>query len=344
MAVKYFTYDRPFKLENGEVLPGLTIAYHTFGRHKPNRNNVVWVCHALTANSDVADWWPDTIEPGRFLDPNRYFTVCANILGSHYGTTGPLSIDPKTGEPYYNRFPFITVRDMVNAHILLAEHLGITRVRALIGSSIGGFQAMEWAIMQPDFMDKLVLIATSARSQPWTIAFNESQRMAIEADSTYEENDPEAGKKGMRVSRSIGLLSYRGSSAYNATQQENDNLYKLVGFRATTYQQYQGEKLCRRFNAFSYYRLTQAFDSHNVGRFRGGVESALGKIRAKTLVIGITTDIIFPVGEQIFLYRHIPDAEIYLISSDFGHDGFLVENEKLDQLLRPFLAATAQTP
>lgn len=337
MAVKYFKYDKPFELENGDVIDGLTIAYHTFGKRKPGRNNIIWVCHALTANSDVADWWPGTVEQGKFLDPGKYFTISANIIGSHYGTTGPMEIDPATGEPYYEKFPFITIRDMVRAHMLLAEELGIDSVRAMVGSSIGGFQAMEWAIMKPDFMQRLVLIATSARSQPWTIALNESQRMAIEVDPTYGKNDPDAGKQGMRVSRSIGLLSYRGSMAYNETQQENDSIYKLVGFRAATYQQYQGDKLGRRFNAYSYYRLTQAFDSHNVGRFRGGVDTALATIKAKTLVVGISSDIILPVSEQIFLFRHIPDSELFIITSDFGHDGFLVEDEKLNQILKPFI-------
>lgn len=336
MAVKYYTHPGDFTLENGGVIRGLRIAYHTYGRRTP-RTPVVWVCHALTANSDVADWWPCTVEAGKFLDPARHFVVCANIVGSHYGTTGPLDIDPATGQPYLGTFPFITVRDMVNAHILLAEALGIDRVKALVGSSIGGFQAMEWAIMQPRFMERLVLIATAARSQPWAIALNESQRMAIEVDPTWEQPDAEGGKGGMRVARSIGLLSYRGIPAYNATQQENDNLYKLTGFRAATYQQYQGDKLARRFNAFSYYRLTQAFDSHNVGRFRGGIEKALGRIEARTRIVGITTDIILPVAEQIFLYRHIPDAELFLIDSEFGHDGFLVEHEKLNELLKPFI-------
>lgn len=335
MPVRYFKYDKPFVLENGEKLDSLTIAYHTYGNFKGN--NALWVCHALTANSDVADWWPHTVEAGRFLDPDRYFTVCANIIGSHYGSTGPLSTDPATGKPYYSSFPFITVRDMVNAHLLLADHLGISRVRAVIGSSIGGFQAMEMVLSRPSFAEKLVLIATAARSQPWAIAINESQRMAIEADDSYGTPDPEAGKKGMRVSRSVGLLSYRGSSGYNATQQENDDFFKLTGFRATTYQQYQGDKLCRRFNAYSYYRLTQAFDSHNVGRYRGGIESALGTIKCPTMIIGISSDIIFPVSEQIFLYRHIPGSIIRVITSPFGHDGFLVEYDKLDEILKPFI-------
>lgn len=337
MPVRHFRYDRPFALENGEQLPELTIAYHTYGKFRGD--NAIWVCHALTANSDVADWWPRTVEQGRFLDPRRYYIVCANIIGSHYGSTGPLSTNPATGSPYYGSFPFITVRDMVRAHLLLADHLGIGSARAVIGSSIGGFQAMEMALARPGFARRLVLIATAARSQPWAIAFNESQRMAIEADDSYGRPDEEAGKKGMRVSRSVGLLSYRGWPAYNATQQENDNLYKVAGFRATTYQQYQGDKLCRRFNAYSHYRLTQAFDSHNVGRYRGGVESALASIGCPTMVVGISSDIIFPVSEQIFLYRHIPDCRLRLLDSTFGHDGFLVEHDKLNAILKPFIAA-----
>lgn len=335
MPVRYYKYDKPFRLESGEELPELTIAYHTFGKRVGD--NVVWVCHALTANSDVADWWPNSVERDCFLDPERCFVVCANILGSHYGTTGPLSINPATGEPYYSEFPFITIRDIVGVHFLLAQHLEITHAKAIVGSSIGGFQAMEMALVKPDFAERLVLIATAARSQPWAIALNESQRMAIEADPSFNEKNDEAGKKGMRAARSLGLLSYRGSWAYNATQQENDTMYKLVGFRATTYQQYQGEKLCRRFNAYSYYRLSQAFDSHNVGRYRGGIESALSHIKCKTAVVGISTDIIFPITEQTFLYTHIPDCEIHLLSSEFGHDGFLVEHEKLNAILKPFL-------
>ncbi|MFI3330482.1 MAG: homoserine O-acetyltransferase [Rikenellaceae bacterium] len=335
MPVRYFKYDKPFKLESGEELPSLTIAYHTFG--KQNGDNVIWVAHALTANSDVADWWPHSVDEGCFLDSSKYFVICANILGSHYGTTGPLSENPLSGEPYYGSFPFITVRDMANVHFLLAEHLGITSVRALVGSSIGGFQALEMAISRPDFSEKLVLIATTARSQPWAIALNESQRMAIETDETYGDKDPDAGKKGMRVSRSIGLLSYRGSSGYNATQQENDTMYKLTGFRATTYQQYQGDKLGRRFNAYSYYRLMQAFDSHNVGRYRGGIKNALKVIRAKTMIVGISSDILFPVSEQIFLYSNIENSDLRLLSSEFGHDGFLVEHEQLNKILIPFI-------
>ncbi|MFI3266023.1 MAG: homoserine O-acetyltransferase [Rikenellaceae bacterium] len=336
MPIKYYTYNKPFVLENGEQLPSLTIAYNTFGTFRGD--NAVWVCHALTANSDVADWWPNTVVEGRFLDPSQHFIVCANIIGSHYGSTGPLSTNPATGEPYYNDFPFITVRDMAKAHILLADHLKIERLRALIGCSIGGFQALEMALVRKGIANKLVLIATAARSQPWGIAIDESQRMCIETDPSFRSRNPQGGLKGMRIARSMAILSYRGYPAYNATQQENDNIYKLAGFRASTYQQYQGDKLCRRFNAYSYYRLTQAFDAHNVGRYRGGIEKALSEISCPTIIVGISTDILFPLSDQLFLYKHIPNAKLELLSSSFGHDGFLVEADKLNSILKPFIS------
>ncbi len=336
MPVQYYRYDKPFTLESGVTLPELTIAYHTFGTRRGD--NVLWVCHALTANSDVADWWPHTVEKDKFLDPERYFTVCANILGSHYGTTGPLSLDPSTGKPYYGTFPVFTLRDIARAHLLLADHLNIRQVRALMGSSIGGYQVLEMALLRPGFARRLILIATAARNTPWTIAWNESQRMAIEADASWGEPSPEAGLRGMAVARSMGLLSYRGCAAYNATQQEHDNPDKTEGFRACSYQRYQGEKLCRRFNAYSYYRISQAFDSHNIGRGRGGVEQALASLTMPCLVIGISSDLIFPVEEQRYLHEHLPQSRFEVIDSSFGHDGFLVEHRQLDALLGPFIA------
>ena len=178
--VRYFDSGEPFPLERGGELPALRIAYHTYGEPNAARDNVVWVCHALTANSDVAGWWPHTVEEGRFLDPSRWFVVCANILGSHYGTTGPLHENPATGRPWYGDFPRLTIRDMVAAHRLLASALGIGRIAALVGSSVGGFQAVEWAVEEPARFDRLVLIATAAKASPWTIAVDETQRMAIE--------------------------------------------------------------------------------------------------------------------------------------------------------------------
>lgn len=334
---EYYTYDRPYALESGAVLPSLTIAYNTYGQMNAERSNVIWVCHALTANSDVAEWWEHTVESGKFLDPERYFIVCANFLGSCYGTTGPTSIDPATGEPYYDRFPLITVRDMVGCHKLLARHLGIEHVMMLIGSSIGGYQCCEWAVSQPDFAERLVLIATLSHVSPWAVAFNESQRMAIEADPEFGQRRPHAAQRGLAAARSIALLSYRGQQAYDKTQTDPD-LSKLTGHRATTYQRYQGEKLCRRFDAYSYYTLTRAIDSHNVARGRDrSEEELLGAIRARTAVIAISTDLLFPADQIRRMSRCIPAAEFHLIDSDFGHDGFLIEHVKLNSIIMNLL-------
>lgn len=333
--VQYFEYNAPFPLERGGELPALRIAYHTYGRMNAAGDNVVWVCHALTANSDVADWWPHTVEEGRFLDPTRYFVVCANILGSHYGTTGPLHVNPATGEPWYGDFPHFTIRDMVAAHRLLARELGIGRIAALVGSSVGGFQAVEWAVEEPERFERLVLIATAAKASPWTIAIDETQRMAIEADATFGERRDDAGMKGLAAARAIGLLTYRGGEGYNLTQQDREEFPTV--HRASTYQQYQGEKLCRRYNAYSYYAILDAFDTHDVGRGRGGVAAALGGIRARTLVVGITTDMIFTPREMRKLHGQIPGSLYREIDSPFGHDGFLVEYEQLDAILAPFM-------
>lgn len=335
MDPKIYKYSGPFALETGSELSELTVAYHTYGKMNAARDNVVWVCHALTANSDVAEWWPHTVERGRFLDPAKHFIVCANILGSHYGTTGPLHLNPATAEPWYGDFPAFTIRDMVRAHRLLADALGIARIDTLVGSSVGGFQAVEWAVSEPRFIRQLALIATAAKASPWTIAIDETQRMALAADSTFGQRRPDAGQAGLAAARAIGLLTYRGAKGYNLTQQTPGE--PLAGFRASTYQQYQGEKLCKRYNAYSYYAILNAFDTHDVGRGRGGVAAALARIAARTLLVGITTDIVFTPEEMRELSAMIPQSSYHEIDSPFGHDGFLVEHEQLNALLFPFV-------
>ena len=318
------------------MLPEVEVEYTTYGTLSPAKDNIIWVCHALTADSRVAEWWNNTVEEGKFLDPARWFVICANFLGSPYGTTSPVSINPETGRRYGADFPMITVRDMVALHRKLAQRLGIERVELLVGSSIGGFQCMEWAIADPSFAKRVALIATCTRSSAWAIAFNESQRMAIEADQTFATDSPEAGLAGMAVARSVALLSYRGAEAYNATQTDPDG-EKLVGFRATTYQQHQGEKLRKRFDAHCYYRLTQAVDSHNIARGRSSVEEVLRGIKAKALVVAITSDILFPPSDHDVMVANIPSVEYRLIDSPFGHDGFLVEGEQLDAIIASFM-------
>lgn len=328
--------SEPFALERGGTLPELDIAYHTYGTLNERRDNVVWVCHALTANSDVADWWPHTVEAGAFLDPDRYFVVCANILGSCYGTTGPLSTNPATGEPYYTDFPALTIGDMARAHSLLADALGIGRIHALVGSSVGGFQALEWAVQQPGRFGRLILIATDAKASPWTIAIDETQRMAIFADATYGERRPDAGLAGLAAARAIGLLTYRGGEGYNRTQQNHAGT-PAGEHRACTYQQYQGQKLCRRYNAYSYVTILDAFDTHDIGRHHGGVEQALATLTMPAIVVGITTDMIFTPSEMRALAAALPHARYHEIASPFGHDGFLVEYKQLNNILNDFL-------
>lgn len=327
----------PFTLESGEKLQEFCIAYHTYGRLNERRDNVVWVCHALTANSDVADWWPHTVEEGAFLDPEKWYVVCANIIGSHYGTTGPLHINPETGTPYYAAFPAFTIRDMVEAHRLLARELGIEGIHALVGSSVGGFQAIEWAALEPERFGRLILIATDAKASPWTIAIDETQRMAILSDPTYGQERPDAAEAGLAAARAIGLLTYRGPEGYNLSQQDRPDAPAGSPHRACTYQRYQGEKLVRRYNAYSYVAILDAFDTHDTGRGRGGVEAALGRLSCPAIVIGITTDIIFTPAEMRRLAAMIPGAVYREIESPFGHDGFLVEHRQLNELLVPFI-------
>ena len=336
MSQFVYNYPSRFTLESGAILPELEIAYHTFGELNADKSNVIWVCHALTANSDVFDWWHGLFGEADLYNPKDYFIVCANNLGSCYGTTGPLSINRDTKEPWFNYFPQITVNDIAASFELLKEHLGIDKIHTLIGGSQGGQIAMEWALQNKNLTKHLILIATNAQHSPWGIAFNESQRLAIKADRTYYSNTADAAKKGLSAARSIALLSYRGYSTYTETQKDDD-LSKTANFAAASYQRYQGEKLVNRFNPYSYVRLLDAMDSHNVARNRTETtEQALKQIQANTLVIGLTTDILFPISEQKYLAKHITGSSYAEIDSAYGHDGFLIETNKLTQVIKEY--------
>ncbi len=331
-----YNYPKHFKLESGKQIHNLQIAYQTYGKLNARQDNVIWVCHALTANADVFEWWDGLFGQNSLFNPNDHYIICANVLGSHYGTTSPLSKNPVNGLPYYLSFPQFTVRDFVSAHQLLASHLGIERIKVLIGGSLGGQQAVEWAINEPNKIKNLILVATNAVHSPWGIAFNESQRLAITTDRTFFANQPNGGSKGLKTARSIALLSYRTYSAYGNTQVESIT-DKSDNFRASSYQNYQGEKLINRFNAYSYYYLTKAMDSHNVGRNRKSIVDALKLIKANTLVIGIENDLLFPISEQKYLADHIDGAEFFTLHSDYGHDGFLIETNTLTHVIGNFI-------
>ncbi|MCK4920556.1 MAG: homoserine O-acetyltransferase [Bacteroidales bacterium] len=336
MKSNLFQHKHKFELEKGGYLPELEIKYHTAGKLNKDRSNVIWACHALTANSDVFEWWPGLFGKDDFFNPDEYFIISANIIGSCYGSTGPLSINPETDMKYHHDFPEITVKDMVKAHQLLRGNLGIDKIHLLIGGSLGGQQALEWAIQEPEKITNLALIATNARMSPWGIAFNESQRMAISADPSWKEAKDDAGSNGLMAARSIALLSYRNAVTYNTTQSEDDNDLPDT-FRVESYQRYQGEKLVKRFNSFSYWNLSKVLDSHNVGRGKRNIRDALRSIKARTIVIGIESDLLFPISEQKFLASYIPNAIYKRISSLYGHDGFLIETEKLAEAFQKFL-------
>lgn len=328
--------DSPITLESGTELPEVEVAYHTYGVLNEQKDNVVWVAHALTGNSDPADWWDGLIGVEKIFNPKEHFIVCANMLGSCYGTTGPGSINPATDKPYRADFPLVTIRDMVQLHQKLAAHLGIEKIRMGIGGSMGGQQILEWAITEPERFEYICLLATNARHSPWGIAFNEAQRMAIEASLSDGDSGPEAGRKGLEAARAIAMLSYRHYKTYLNTQSEPSD-DRLDEFRASSYQRYQGKKLWERFDVYAYLTLSKAMDSHNVGRGRGGLEKALALVRAKTLIIGIQSDVLFPIEEQMLLANCIPDAKIQLLDSIYGHDGFLVEFETIAAIIRHFL-------
>jgi homoserine O-acetyltransferase len=338
-----FDLPEPLLLESGETLAGARVAYQTWGQLNAARSNVVWVCHALTANADVLDWWPGLFGAGCFFDPADWFIVCANVLGSCYGSTCPLDADPATGQPRCSSFPLLTIRDLVAAHEALRQELGLGQVHTLIGGSMGGQQALEWAVQQPAVFRHLVVIATCARHSAWGVAFNEAQRLAIEADATYHENRPGGGDAGLAAARAVALLSYRGYEAYNNTQTDPDD-NRLRDHRASSYQRYQGNKLVARFDAYSYVVLTRAMDSHHLGRSRGGVAAALGDIRARTLVLSITSDVLFPVVEQQELAAGISGAMYGELESGFGHDGFLLETVKITEALEGFYEVAPAEP
>jgi homoserine O-acetyltransferase len=335
LAYKTFTYNKPFTLESGIILPEYHLAYTTHGKLNDAKDNTVWIFHALTANSDPAEWWDGLVGEDKTFDPAKYFIVCVNMPGSCYGSISPLDINPHTHDCYYHDFPFFTPRDMIRSYQPLRKFLGIEKIHAGIGGSMGGQQLLEWAIDEPESFEYIFPIATNAQHSPWAIAFNASQRLCIEADATWKEKNIHAGIEGMKVARSVALISYRHYETYLHSQHDDNNL-QIENFKSESYQRYQGEKLAKRFNAFSYYKLSQSMDSHNVGRGRASVEKALHHIKAKTLAIGIETDILFPLVEQQFIAANIPGAAFKSIHSNFGHDGFLLEYESIGNLINEF--------
>lgn len=330
--------NEPFEFEAGGKLDSMTLVYFTSPRVYRPGEKVVWICHALTGNANPEDWWGSMVGQGQLFDPDKVFIVCVSMLCSPYGMCGPACINPATGKPYFFDFPRTTVRDVVKANIIVRKHLSIEKIDLMLGPSIGGFQTLEWVIMEPDVTRQAVFLATATRCPPYLTAFNESQRMAILADQTFlKAEDIHGGETGLKCARSIALISYRTFDGYNFTQPESDDNI-LFADRAASYQRYQGEKLVRRdFDAYSYWYLTYELDSQNVGRSRGGVRKALETIKTKCTVISITSDYLFPPKHGRETAESLSNAAYFEINSIFGHDGFLIENGQLGAILKPLM-------
>ncbi|MEM1320939.1 MAG: homoserine O-acetyltransferase [Bacteroidota bacterium] len=320
-------------LEQGGVIEDPVISYNTYGVLNEDRDNVIFICHALTANSDADDWWHGLFGKGDIFDWDKYFVICANNLGSPYGTSSPKQVNPTTNEIYGLDFPFYTIRDTARLHLKLLEHFKIEKIHLLIGGSCGGNIAQEIALLLDDRVDNLALLCCSSRESPWAIAIHEAQRLILMSDETLAQKDGEAGKKALKACRAVALPYYRTQTSFNIRQSEID-LNLLSDFRSSSYINYQGEKFINRFDAQCYYTLLNALDTHNIGRHRNSIEEALAQIKCNTVVIGFESDLLIPVNEQQFLAKHIPNAEYFEIKSIYGHDAFLIEHEHIRKAIR----------
>lgn len=325
------------ELELGGVLPEVEVGYRTWGKLDRDGANAVVICHALTGSADADRWWTKMFGPGRAFDPERDFVVCSNILGSCYGTTGPASIDPRTGEPYRGDFPLVTIRDMVRVQRELCRALGITRIRLVVGGSLGGMQTLEWALSYPELVDSFAFIASSARHSAWCIGLSEAQRQAIYADprwkgGRYDPADPPVA--GLAAARMMAMCTYRSRASF---EQRFARRPQAAGTWAVeSYLRYQGQQLVDRFDAASYVALTRAMDTHDVARGRGEYEEVLRGLKKPALVVSIDTDVLYLPEEQREVAELVPGARLERIESPHGHDAFLIDVELLDRMVSEF--------
>ena len=334
MITRNFQSSATLLLESGEILENFTVAYTTYGELNSDHSNVIWAVHALTGDGQVADWWSGLVGEKAIYNFSEHFIICANLIGSGYGSSNALSVNPTTGTPYFYSFPTLSTRDLAHSLEMLRQHLKIEHIHTLIGGSLGGQVALEWAFILGKKLQHAIIIASTAKTSPWVIGFNEAQRMAIAADSTWGQNHQDAGKKGLEAARAVAMLSYRNPSDINTKQQEKEE--KIDGFLAASYLRYQGAKLANRFQAFSYWTLTKAMDSHDIGRGRGGVEAALNTIQARLLAVGVNSDLLFLAEEARFLSQAVPAGHYGEILSTAGHDAFLIEFVQLSKLIESF--------
>lgn len=370
--IDLFNEVSPLNLECGINLHNIKAAYQTYGELNSEGSNAVLICHALTGNAHAAGfieeeeydnqsrpdllnkyfkmfkgkpgWWDDVIGPGKIFDTNKHFVICSNVLGSCYGTTGPVSINPQNNKAYQADFPKVTVRDIVKVQKELIDKLGVNKIKTISGGSLGGMQVLEWAVMYPEIVESIIPIATSARHSAWAIGIGEIERQAITNDpewkNGYYEKQPE---KGLALARKIAMLTYRTMPSMEekfARQltDHKDFFDDENNFQINSYLDYQGDKLVKRFDANTYITLANIMDYHDISFNRGNIDDVLKSIKAKTLSIGIDSDLLYPVEEQKFIAEKITNAKYAEIKSIHGHDAFLIEFEQLNKIVAPFLA------
>ncbi|MBC7085805.1 MAG: homoserine O-acetyltransferase [Methanomethylovorans sp.] len=355
---EHITFEETLILESGASISPVTIAYETYGKLNKDKSNAILVCHAFSGNAHAAGyhegedrpgWWDTIIGPGKALDTNYYFVICSNILGGCNGTTGPASINPKNGEPYGLSFPIITIGDMVNLQKLLIDHFGIKQLLAVIGGSMGGMQALQWSVSYPEMVRKVVAIATTARSTPQQIAFNEVARQAIMADPKWNKgkySKDSIPERGLALARMIGHITYLSDDSMHNKFGRNLQNKETIGydfsteFQVQSYLHHQGESFTRRFDANSYLYITKAIDYFDLS-INGSLAAGFSKARSSFLVISVTSDWLYPPyqSEEIVSALTANDIEVQYceIRSNYGHDAFLLESGQLNYMISQFL-------
>ena len=368
-AVHTETISR-FELESGVVLREAPVAVRTWGRLNARSDNALLVGHALTGNVDVDAWWSGLLGPGHAFDPERFFVVALGVPGSPYGTVSPLTEDPRTGRPYGPAFPRFTIRDTVALHRRVLERLGVRQAAAAVGGSMGGMQVLEWAFQKDErnqpFVRALVPIAVGGRHTAWQIGWSEAQRQAIYADPNWKDGhyaSEAPPRAGLATARMMAMVSYRSHGSFaarfgrDAARESSEKSADAAAgdtaargaaagasFAVESYLRYQGDKLTERFDANCYVRLTQQMDTHDVARGRGAYPDVLQAVTQPVLVVGIDTDVLYPLAEQEELAAHLPQARLEVLVSPDGHDAFLIEQSALDALLRAWLAEPSAAP
>lgn len=355
-------FTNPLYLESGRILEPYDIVYETYGELNEARDNVIVICHALTGSHHAAGtyegdnkpgWWDGLIGPGKAVDTDRFFVICTNVIGSCFGSTGPMSLRYPYNDPYRYKFPVITILDMVKAQRILFDRLGIHQVHAVIGGSMGGMQALAFGVFFPNFAKKIIAMATTAATQPWAIAFNKVAQEAILKDPDFKNGyyDPEVirenGLSGMAIGRMAGHISFLSHQSmakkFGREYKRTDGLFELFGkFQVESYLEYNGYNFTKWFDPLSYLYITKAINIYDLSRGFDSIEEALNKINAELYLVGFEKDILFLPSEMASIHSAMislgkSNCDYFEVASDYGHDAFLVEIDKIDNYVREAL-------